>query len=58
VDVDEAAGELTVVVDQPVTNPENIHATSCSAPQTFRWLSMPRRKAQRLPTVSTRSSTR
>ena len=31
VDVDETAGELTVVVDQPITNPENIHATSRSA---------------------------
>ena len=33
-DVDEAAGELPVVLDQPVPNPEDIHATprSCRMP--------------------------
>jgi hypothetical protein len=43
VDVDETAGELPVVVDQPVTNPENIHVTPGAVrPQTFRWPSMRR----------------
>ncbi len=31
VDVHETAGELPVVVDQPVTNPEDIHSTPRSA---------------------------